>query len=144
MDNLVNLDDVKLESEQLEAGEYEVSVAKAEVKSTKDSTGEYINAQLKVISGPRKNSVIYTMFNIKNKNPEATAIGKKQLKAFLMAAGMDGKGLKSVSEMNGLKAVAVVKLKPDTYSGGEKASVSYFKPLSASAKALNTDSDLPF
>lgn len=136
--DFLNLSDVKLESELLEPGTYDVVISEATVKSTKDGSGEYINAKMKVFTGEREGKTIYTMFNIKNQNQQAVDIGKKQLKGLLLAAGKDGNSLKSVGELVGIKVAAVVKTKSDSF--GDKNIVSYFKPLSAKA----VDASVPF
>lgn len=62
----------------LPVGEYKVEIVKAEIKTTKDGTGNYINVQYKVIDGQYINRVVFGMLNIRNKNPEAQRIGGEQ------------------------------------------------------------------
>ncbi len=107
----------------LTEGEYQVYVDEAMVKETKDRTGEYINIKFKTTKG----ETLYHMFNIKNKNAMAVEIGLKQLKSFLVCAGTQNFKLTSASELCGMQAIAVVKIKRDEY--GEKNVISYFKKL---------------
>jgi len=107
------------------AGDYPVIIDNAEIKETRDGTGEYINARLKILTGEYEGRTIFTMWNIKNKNPEATAIGLSQLKTFCKVSGRGDKPLTDVTQLVGYKATAVVKTRTDTY--GEKNVVSYFK-----------------
>lgn len=126
-------------------GTYPVIVDDAEVKETKDGTGEYINLKLKVIEGEGTGKFIFTMFNIKNKNQKAVDIGLGQLKSFLSCIGVDNTKLSDVTTLVGYKAMAVIKHKKDDYTGGEKAVVSYFKPYEKVAMAtLTKGEDIPF
>ena len=138
---MLDLTEVKTGNEVIPAGTYHVSLAEASVKETKDGTGEYINAKFQVMEGDYKGTTIYSMFNIKNKNPQATQIGHQQLKGFMTAAGFETFLVKSVTDLEGSSAMAVVKNKTDDY--GEKAVISYFKPVDK-ASGTKADSNIPF
>ena len=140
---MLDLSNVTIESDILPNGDYAVVVEEALVKETKDGTGEYIRAKLKVIEGERKGKVLFQMFNIKNKNSEAVRIGHQQLKAFMKAAGFSSFVIKSATDLEGAKTVAVVKSKTDDY--GEKNIVSYFKEYKSSPTQGDfAGSDVPF
>jgi hypothetical protein len=72
----------------LPEGNYKVEIVKADVKETKDGTGNYINVQYKVVDGPCANRVFFGMVNIKNKNPEAQRIGQEQFYNLRTACGL--------------------------------------------------------
>ncbi len=145
----INFEDVKESGfGLLPKGEYSIIVDDAVIKETKDGTGSYINMKLKLIGGNYDGRFLFTMFNIKNKNPEATAIGLSQLKTFCKVSGRGDKPLTDVTQLVGFKAVAVVKTKEDSY--GEKNVVSYFKPYKKENDSLtskttkNENEQLPF
>ena len=114
--------------EPVPAGEYTVISDDAELKSTKDGTGAYVNMKLKIIGGDEEGRFIFTMFNVQNKNEKAVEIGLSQLKSFMKCAGIDEGKLKNAVALVGYKCKAIVKHKTDSF--GTKAVVSYFKPLS--------------
>ena len=128
-------------------GLYSVVSEEAKVKSTKSGTGEYINVKFRVAEGEHEGKFLYTMFNTKNDNPKAVEIGLGQLKTFLKVANAkDPNQLKDVADLVGYKAIAVVKIKNDSY--GEGNVISYFKPWSivgsdTKGKQTNT-TDIPF
>jgi len=106
----------------LSPGEYDLTVAKAEVKDTKSGTGQYINVQFQNESGQR----IYHMFNIKNANPEAVKIGLGQLKTFLKMAGLDSTKLTDVTTLEGALVRAKITEKEDS-NGVLRSRISSFK-----------------
>lgn len=69
-------------------GQYTLRVAKAEIKSTKDGTGQYINVEFDVIAPSYQGRKIFNMFNISNRNVDAERIGKQQLKSLILAGGV--------------------------------------------------------
>ncbi len=113
----------------VKAGDYEVSVAQAEVKPSK-SGGEYIKVRFDSTDGQR----FYHNFNVKNDNPKAVQIGMGQLKKLLRVSGKaDPTKLGDCSELLGLRAIAVVKIK-SSEEYGEQAEIKDFKapkPVSA-------------
>jgi hypothetical protein len=119
--------------ELLPAGDYLVSCESAELKSTKDGSGEFLNAKFSVVSGEFVNRKVFQMFNLVNKNTQAVEIGRKQLKGFLVAAGATSFQLTSADALCGMKAIAVVKIKTDAQYG-DKNIISYFKTAPASDK----------
>lgn len=127
------------------AGEYVVSLAEATIKETKSGDGEYINAKFQIKGPEHEGRFLFQMFNIKNKNAQATQIGLQQLKGFMQAAGFESFVVKNITDLEGAKAKAVVKIKTDDY--GEKNVISYFKsldvPRGTKAEAVNS-SEIPF
>jgi hypothetical protein len=123
-------------------GEYTVIVDSAVIKETKDGQGEFINMKLKVTEGNHSGRFLFTMFNIKNKNPEAVKIGMGSLKTFCKVSGRGDKPLTDVNDLVGHIAVAVVKTKTDDY--GEKNAVSYFKARSKASEVKKPADGLPF
>ena len=130
---MIDLSNVKTDNDLLDEGAYPVVLEDAQIKDTKDGTGEYINCKFSVQGGDYDGRKVYMMFNLKNKNAKAVEIGQKQLKAFMEAAGMTTFKLTSPRELEGLRATAMVKKKTDDY--GEKNVISYFKAADPSAAA---------
>ena len=120
---------VKVENnfEALPAGSYNVISDNAEIKDTKDGTGNYILIKFKVIEGEQEGRFLFSNFNTVNKNEEAVRIGISQLKQFIDCAGIKQNKFTSAAQLVGYKATAVVKHKTDSY--GTKAVISYFKPM---------------
>jgi hypothetical protein len=140
---MLDLSNVVTESDVIPAGSYFVTLTEATIKETKNGKGEYINAKFRINEGDHEGRNLFMMFNIKNENEQAVKIGLQQLKGFMQAAGFSTFVVKSVADLEGAAAMAVVKNKTDDY--GEKAVISYFKPASKDVPrgTINT-SDIPF
>lgn len=121
-------------------GTYVVRCDQAVVKDTKDGTGEYINCKFGITQGEYMGRSIFMMFNIKNRNEKAVEIGLQQLKAFLKSSGSTELHIKSVEQLEGLMAMAVVKTKTDDF--GEKNVISYFKPIDPTK--VESKEEIPF
>lgn len=121
----------------LAKGEYVASVKTAEVKETKNHTGEYINCCFETEEGER----VYTMFNIKNENPKAVTIGLQQLKSMMFASGAKSFVLHSVNDLLGLKCIIKVDIKEDDF--GTKNVIKGYKSIPETSDNTTTG-DLPF
>jgi hypothetical protein len=133
MSEWLNLEGVKEQKfEAMPAGVYALQVDKAEVKPTKDGTGEFVELTLKVAEGDYSKRMLRHRFNTKNKSEQAQSIGLSQLKTFLLAAGHAGKSLSGASDLVGLKVQAVVHLKKDQ-NGVARPEVKYFQTAKAQA-----------
>ena len=102
----------------LPAGAYILLVKDAVVKTTRDGNGEYISLSLEVRGGGNDGRVVFENYNIKNANAKAVEIGFIKLKQLMKASGKTDFQIHSVSELCGLKFVAEVAIKSDSY--GEK------------------------
>lgn len=138
--SLVDLTNVSATDELLPAGQYNVSVEKAEVKETKSGTGQYINVTFTIIGGENNGRKLFHMFNIKNENAKAVEIGLSQLKSFMLAAGAKSFAIDSVTQLHGLYASAKVVRTSDSY--GDKNVIKGF--TSAEKVELQSESALPF
>lgn len=133
--------DVVPSNSVLPAGKYNVVCEEANIKETKDGSGEYINARFSVIDEAFNNRKVFMMFNIKNKNEQAVTIGRQQLKSFLIAAGTENFALTSVKALEGMKAKVTVNVKADSY--GEKNNITKFDKCEIEG-ATFSGSDTPF
>ena len=60
-------------------GWYTVTIASAEVKATKNGTGQYIAIRYDVTGPTHQGRVIFGNLNIRNQSPKAEEIGRQQL-----------------------------------------------------------------
>ena len=105
-------------------GDYECSIAEAELKNTKTGTGQYIKVKLESSTG----EVFYHNFNVKNDNAKAVQIGMGQLKKLLRVSGKaDPNKLSDPSELIGLRCIAKVGVRPAQGSYPEQAEIKDFK-----------------
>ena len=74
--------------EPIPEGWYQAQIAKAELKDTKDGTGQYINLQFSITGPSYEGRVIFGMLNIKNKSQQAEEIGRQQLGEVMRALGL--------------------------------------------------------
>ena len=113
--------------EVLPPGDYLVQCEHAEIKPTRSGTGELLKLTLKVVDGQAVGRKLWTQFNVVNQNPEAESIGRGELKVFMLAAGANADKLDDVADLQGLEAVATVKVKTDDW--GTKNEVQWFSSL---------------
>jgi hypothetical protein len=66
--------------EKLPDGEYSAIVKESEVVPTKDGSGQIFKATFEIIEGPCQGRTLINNYNIMNKNEQAAAIGRGQLK----------------------------------------------------------------
>lgn len=72
----------------LPEGWYQVSVAGAEIRPTKDKTGQYIAVRYDVVGPTHQGRVVFGNINIKNKSTQAEEIGRQQLGSLMRAIGL--------------------------------------------------------
>lgn len=101
-------------------GIYNADIEKAEIKDTKNGTGQYINIQLKIVGPTNAGRMVFAMLNIKNANPKAEEIGLRQLKELRIACGIAT--LRDTDELIGKTVKIKVKINPE--KDGYKASNS--------------------
>lgn len=71
------------------AGEYIVGIKNAELKDTKDGTGQYIKLKLDVIAPTNVGRILFANINIRNKSQVAENIGRQQLGSIMRALGLN-------------------------------------------------------
>jgi hypothetical protein len=74
--------------EPIPAGWYQVSITGADLKSTKDGTGEYIKLRYDITGPSHQGRVVFGNLNIQNKSPKAEEIGRQQLGELMRAIGL--------------------------------------------------------
>lgn len=69
-------------------GRYLCCIEKSEMKTTRDSTGQYLELVFNVLDGEYKNRVVFARLNLVNANPKATEIAYRELSALCRACGV--------------------------------------------------------
>jgi len=72
----------------LPAGWYDAHIAAAEVKATKDGSGQYIKLRYTITGPTHEGRVVFGNLNIRNASPKAEEIGRQQLNELLRAIGL--------------------------------------------------------
>lgn len=141
-----DLSNVKESSfDTLPEGKYVANVTNAEMKETKDGTGQYIRIELTVAQGEAKGRKLFTNFNVKNKNAQAVEIGLQHLKSMLVAANFPTPDkLNSIADLNGITVGVKTRIKKDEQYG-DKAEVHYFIGADKAAPTqMEKDLSTPF
>ena len=115
--------------EPVPAGEYILQVTTAELKQTKSGTGLMVNVCFDIIGPEYQGRKIFQNFNIRNDNTVAENIGKQQLKALTVAAGITA-DLRDTDQLLGatVRAGVVVKPAKDGYEASNN--IKSYKPTS--------------
>lgn len=95
----------------LPAGLYTGIITRTQLKDTKAGDGNYLEVEFD-ISSPSEysNRKFWDRFNIVNKSPEATRIGKEQLADLAKASGL--KMLSEDTDLHGKEVVLILKVLP--------------------------------
>jgi hypothetical protein len=102
LEHTINLDDLPESTntgdfQPLPAGWYSSTINKAELKVTKDGTGQYIAIRYDITGPTHQGRVVFGNINIRNKSEKAEEIGRAQLGDIMRAIG-----LKQVSDTDQL------------------------------------------
>lgn len=111
-------------------GWYTVTIASAEVKATKNGTGQYIAIRYDVTGPTHQGRVIFGNLNIRNQSPKAEEIGRQQLGEICRAIGLAKVGDTDQLIGNALSIKVDIE-KSDQY--GDKNQVRGFKPIAGGA-----------
>lgn len=74
--------------ELLPPGWYSASITKAELKATKDGSGQYIALRYDITGPSHQGRVVFGNLNIKNRSVKAEEIGRQQLGELMRAIGL--------------------------------------------------------
>jgi hypothetical protein len=72
----------------LPAGKYEMIITATDIKTTKAGTGEYLEAVMEVVSGPKAGRKHWERFNISNPNKQAEDIARAALGSLCAAVNV--------------------------------------------------------
>lgn len=141
LEHTINLDDLPEsnntgEFQPLPAGWYSATINKADLKPTKDGTGQYISIRYDITGPTHQGRVVFGNVNIRNKSEKAEAIGRAQLGDIMRSLG-----LTQVSDTDQLIGGSLqIKLDVKTDDYGTKNEVKGFK---ASADAMPVANSVP-
>lgn len=93
LEHAINLEDLPESTgdgdfKPLPAGWYSAFINKAELKATKDGTGQYIAVRYDITGPTHQGRVVFGNLNIKNKSEKAEEIGRAQLGDIMRALGL--------------------------------------------------------
>ena len=74
--------------EPLPAGWYTATIADAELKTTKDGSGQYIKVRYDITGPTHQGRVVFGNINIRNQSVKAEEIGRQQLGELMRAIGL--------------------------------------------------------
>ena len=114
----------------LPAGWYTTKIAGAEIKATKNGTGQYISVRYDIIGPSHQGRVVFGNINIKNANPKAEEIGRQQLGEIMRAIGLTR--VTDTDQLIGGNVQIKLSVKQDeTY--GDKNEIKGFKAVTGGA-----------
>ena len=128
--------------EPVPAGEYILQITSAELKQTKSGTGLMVNVCFDIIGPEYQGRKIFQNFNIRNDNTVAENIGKQQLKALTVAAGITA-DLRDTDQLLGatVKAGVVIKPAKDGYEASNN--IKSYKPTSDAMPGMGFGAPAP-
>ena len=116
------------------AGDYTVVIDGAELKDTKDGSGQYVKVAFSIIGPAYQGRKIWQNYNIFNRNADAEQIGRAQLKSLTVALGLDN--LRDTDELIGHRALVHVSIQADkTGKYGDQNRLSKYRPADSAPPA---------
>ena len=106
------------EPTSMKEGEYQLKVLDAQVKTSKNTGGEYISAKLEILGEPEAKDINHVMMlptandDVKKKNSRLSAISN-----FLKACGFDPAAVSNVQELVGSTCWAILTEEQDPEYG---------------------------
>lgn len=113
----------------LPAGWYQAKIHGAEIKNTKNGTGQYIAVRYDIIGPTHQGRVVYGNLNIKNASPKAEEIGRQQLGELMRSIGL-ARVTDTDQLIGGDLQIKLSVKKDDEY--GEKNEIKGFKAINGS------------
>jgi hypothetical protein len=115
----------------LPAGWYEVKVSGAELKDTKNGTGQYISVKYDVLGPSHQGRIVFGNLNIRNANPKAEEIGRRQLGDLMRSIGLDK--VRDTDQLIGGVLKIKLDIRPATDGYAAQNEVREFKAMEGSA-----------
>lgn len=72
----------------IQDGWYRANISIADIKATKDGTGQYINLTYDIVAPTNAGRKVFGMINVRNKSSKAEEIGRQQLGSLMRAIGL--------------------------------------------------------
>ena len=125
----------------LPPGWYSASITKAELKATKDGTGQYIALRYDITGPSHQGRVVFGNLNIKNRSVKAEEIGRQQLGELMRAIGLTR--VQDTDQLIGGQLQIKVAIREA--SGGYEAQneVKGYKAMSGSQPAMSAPAVAP-
>ena len=109
------------------AGWYAVKITDAELKFTKDGSGQYIKLRYDIMGPSHQGRVVFGNLNIRNKSARAEEIGRQQLGELMRAIALPQ--VKDTDQLIGANLQIKVGVKPADGTYEESNEIKGFKPL---------------
>lgn len=106
----------------LPPGTYECMIESAEVKQTKDFTGQYLSIRLQVMGGTHEGRLVFDRITIANRSENSVNFGKAKLIRLVQAVGVSGK---DSAEFGGKVVMVKVGIKNDPQYGAQNTVKEY-------------------
>lgn len=127
--------------EPLPAGWYTATIADAELKTTKDGTGQYIKIRYDITGPTHQGRVVFGNLNIKNASARAEEIGRRQLGELMRAIGLAR--VTDTDQLIGGVLSIKVDVRPATDQYPAQNEVRGFKVVTGAAPALSPAASAP-
>ena len=125
----------------LPPGWYSATITQAELRPTKDGSGEYIRARYDIVGPTHQGRVVFGNFNIKNASAKAEEIGRAQLGDVMRAIGLAR--LTDTDQLIGGNLSIKLDIRPATEQYAAQNEVRGFRAISASAPAQSASHQPP-
>jgi len=118
-------------------GNYKCILESSEMKETKAGDGEYLKCKFLVVEGDKDGRKLFHNINLKNPNPIASEIGKKDLAKICKAVNV--KTPKDSSELHNIPMILKVVVVKDDYKGeGQmKNEIKHFSPVGEASQTAS-------
>jgi hypothetical protein len=119
--------EVATDFEPLPAGDYQVMIDSAEIKTTSKGDGKFLKLELTVLGDNFNGRKLFDNINLKNPNKQCEDIGKSMLASLAIACGITN--LRESAELLGKQVIVKIKVTPATekYDAGNQ--VRAYKPV---------------
>lgn len=121
-------------------GSYPLEILETEEKQNKLGTGSYLAIRFRVVDTKHNGRLLFTNLTMNHKNPKAEAIGRGQLKALAVSAGLDLDNFKETNQLVGKHVVGHVEIKSDA-EFGDRNNIRGFEALK---QGSSSNSEVPF
>lgn len=127
--------------EPLPAGWYTASITDAELKTTKDGTGQYIKVRYDITGPTHQGRVVFGNINIRNQSVKAEEIGRQQLGELMRAIGLAR--ITDTDQLIGGNLMIKLDVRPATDQYPAQNEVRGFKAIAGAAPAISPAASAP-
>ena len=117
--------------EPLPPGWYTATITKADLRSTKDGSGEYISVRYDITGPTHQGRVVFGNLNIKNASAKAEEIGRQQLGEIMRSIGLPE--VENTDQLIGGTLQIKLDIRPATEQYAAQNEVKGFKAIGGSA-----------